>query len=423
MQKITKYFQLEHMKYFIKWSLFSIVFGIFIGGTGTAFAFGVNAATAFWTGHSYALFLLPFSGLFIVWFYHLMKADKPRGTNLVIDSISEGEDITIKMAPLIFVSTIMTHIGGGSSGREGAALQLGGSLGNLLAKIARLDKKERNIAIMCGMSACFAAVFGTPLAAAVFSMEVISIGIMHYSALIPSVFSAYIAAAVSKQAGLHPEQFILAQAPAWNLKNALLIILLGIFCSFLSSLFCMMLHKSEEIYKKIFPNPYLRILAASAIFIALTLLLGTNDYRGGGFPLVERCMEGQVRYEAFILKMFFTALLLGAGFKGGEIVPTFTVGAAFGCAFGILSGLSPQLCTACGMAACFVGVTNCPISSVFIAIELFGLSGLPYYVIVIAVSFCLSGYHGLYSAQKFTYSKTKPEYINVKAIHLHKSQE
>lgn len=423
MDRIRRHSVIGDIRYFIKWSILSVIIGGLIGSVGAIFAYLVNFATKFWMSNTYSIFILPFSGLFIMWFYHILHADKPRGTNLVLDSIAEGDDITINMAPLIFVSTVLTHIGGGSSGREGAALQLGGSLGNLFGKCLKLDRKDRNIAIMCGMSACFAAVFGTPLAAAIFAMEVISIGIMHYSALIPGLFSAYIAAAIAKQFGVTGESFILTNIPDWNFKAALLIILLGIFCAFISSFFCILLHKSDEVYKKYFKNPYIRILAASLIFIALTLLLGSDDYRGGGFQLVEKCMEGEVRYEAFLLKMFFTALLLGAGFKGGEIVPTFTVGATFGCMFGIFLGLSPQLCTACGMAACFAGVTNCPISSIFIAIELFGIAGLPYYALAIAVSFCLSGYNGLYSAQRFTYSKSKPEYINAKLAYLHHKED
>ena len=352
-----------NVRYFIKWTLIAVFTGLGVGAVGSAFALCVNAAGAFWQSFRWALFLLPVSGLMIVLLYRLARAYNPRGTNLVISSISSGEEIDIKMAPLIFISTVLTHTGGGSAGREGAALQLGGSLGNLISKIIKLDAKDRNVAVMCGMSACFAAVFGTPLTAAIFCMEFISIGIMYHAALIPCVY-------------------------------------------------CTLLHKSEYLYKKYFKNAYLRVLAAAFIFIILTLLVGTDDYRGGGFLLVERCMKDGVGYEAFLLKMLFTALLLGGGFKGGEIVPTFTVGAAFGCACTRFLGLPLQLSTACGMVACFAGVTNCPISSVFMAIELFGLAGLPYYVIAIAVCFTLSGYYGLYSAQRVPYSKTKAVYIN-----------
>ncbi len=401
-----------NVRYFIKWTLIAVFTGLGVGAVGSAFALCVNAAGAFWQSFRWALFLLPVSGLMIVLLYRLARAYNPRGTNLVISSISSGEEIDIKMAPLIFISTVLTHTGGGSAGREGAALQLGGSLGNLISKIIKLDAKDRNVAVMCGMSACFAAVFGTPLTAAIFCMEFISIGIMYHAALIPCVFSAYIAASAARCAGVVHEVFPVLYAPEFNIKTAAYSIIMGMLCAVVSAVFCTLLHKSEYLYKKYFKNAYLRVLAAAFIFIILTLLVGTDDYRGGGFLLVERCMKDGVGYEAFLLKMLFTALLLGGGFKGGEIVPTFTVGAAFGCACTRFLGLPLQLSTACGMAACFAGVTNCPISSVFMAIELFGLAGLPYYVIAIAVCFTLSGYYGLYSAQRVPYSKTKAVYIN-----------
>ncbi len=403
---------ISNIKYFIKWTLIALLTGIGVGAVGSAFALSVSAAGVFWHTCKWALFLLPVTGLIIVLIYRLAGAYNPRGTNLVISSISSGEEIDIKMAPLIFISTVLTHIGGGSAGREGAALQLGGSLGNFISKLVKLDSKDRNVAVMCGMSACFAAVFGTPLTAAIFCMEFISIGIMYHAALIPCIFAAYTAAAISHHAGVIHEVFPVNTVAPFDIRNAFTAVVMGMLCAVVSVVFCTMLHKSEEMYKKYFKNAYVRVLVAAFIFIILTLIVKTDDYRGGGFLLVEKCMEGGVGVEAFLFKMIFTALLLGGGFKGGEIVPTFTVGAAFGCICSMFLGISPNLGTACGMAACFAGVTNCPISSIFMSIELFGTEGLAYYAVAIAVCFTLSGYYGLYSAQRFPYSKTKAIYIN-----------
>lgn len=200
-----------------------------------------------------------------------------------------------------------------------------------------------------------------------------------------------------------------------TLGSMAFIVLLGLMCAMVSILMCIMLHGSEHLYRTYLHSPYTRILVGSAILVVLTLLIGTRDYNGGGIPLIERCMEGDVRYEAFLVKMLFTAVTLGAGFKGGEIVPTLCVGAAFGAAVGLLLGVSPSLCAACGMAALFVGVTNCPIASALLAFEMFGFEAMPYFSIIIAVSFTLSGYYGLYRSQKFIYSKTKTEFINRKA--------
>ena len=162
------------------------------------------------------------------------------------------------------------------------------------------------------------------------------------------------------------------------------------------------------------PSPGKRIAVGAVLVIGLTLLEGSFDYNGSGIQLIERCFEGDVRYEAFLWKILFTAVTLEAGFKGGEIVPTFCIGAVFGCSFAMVTGQPFGLMTACGMLALFAGVTNCPISTLLIGFEMFGYEAMPYFVLVIAVSFTLSGYYSLYSSQKFIYSKTKTEYINRK---------
>lgn len=405
----------ENIKYFMKWTVISVVLGLTAGFAGSIFGKGIQIASGFFNSHSWGIFLLPVSGLVIVWLYRTFHEEKNRGTNMVLEAISSNEKITKMTAPLIFISTILTQLGGGSAGREGAALQLGGSLGGMFGEILKLDEKDEKLAVMCGMSACFGALFGTPLAAGVFAMEVISVGVMYYAALVPCLFSAFIGAAVSKQMGLHPEHFLVQGIPEFQLTTAVWIIALGALCALLSVVFCILMHRSEHLYRRFFPNPYVRILAAGAALIVLTLLTGTRDYNGGGIPLIEKALAGETGYEAFFLKMIFTALTLGAGYKGGEIVPTLCVGATFGSAFGMLFGISPGLCGACGMAALFAGVTNCPIATLLLAFEMFGFEAMPYYALVVAVSFTLSGYYGLYSSQKFVYSKTKTEFINRKA--------
>lgn len=401
-----------NLRYFAKWSLIALLIGGIGGLIGSLFSMGVSFATNFRLAHPWMLYLLPVSGILIVWLYHTFHEEGNRGTNMVIESISSNEHVTPATGPLIFISTILTHIAGGSSGREGAALQLGGSLGSLIGNVIHLDEKDKKIAIMCGMSAVFSALFGTPVAAAIFSLEVISIGVLYYAALVPCIFSSFIGVGIARCMGLPGEHFTVLSIPPVHISSVGWIILLSAVCAVVSIVFCLMLHGAEHTYKKLLPNPYVRILAASAIFILLTLLIGTRDYCGSSMPLIERSMEGEIRYEAFILKMLFTAIALGAGFKGGEIVPTLCVGATLGCAFGEITGFAPSLCAACAMTAMFAGVTNCPITSLVIALELFGYEGMEYFSIAIAVSFALSGYYGLYASQKFVYSKTKTEFIN-----------
>ena len=408
----TKAGMKANIRYFIKWSALALVIGSVAGAAGTIFSMGVSWATGFRLSHPSMLFFLPVSGLLIVWMYHSFHEERNRGTNMVIDAISSNERVTPATGPLIFFSTILTHLGGGSSGREGAALQLGGSIGNSFGEWFKLDERDKKIAIMCGVSAVFSALFGTPVAAAIFSLEVVSIGVLYYAALVPCVFSSFLAVGIARAAGLEGEHFPVEMIPALNLKAMGLLVLLGILCAAVSILFCVLLHTAEHAYRKYFPDARVRILAGSFLFIALTLLSGTRDYCGSSMGLIESSIEGSVRYEAFLMKMLFTAVALGAGFKGGEIVPTLCVGAALGCAFGEITGFAPSLCAACGMAALFAGVTNCPITSLVIALELFGYEGMEYFSIIIAVAFALSGYYGLYASQKFVYSKTRTEFIN-----------
>ena len=405
----------NNLKYFLKWAFLSILIGCAGGLIGGVFGLAIKKAAGFFGSCHWLLYLLPVSGCRIVWLYRTFHEEGNRGTNMVLDSISSDASITPATGPLIFISTVLTHLTGGSAGREGAALQLGGSIGSLIGKALHLDQRDLKIAVMCGMSGCFGALFGTPLAAAVFCMEVISIGVMYYAALVPCLFSSLIGAGISGKLGLSAEHFTIVEIPEFGLKPAVLIIVLGILCSLISMTFCVFLHEAEHWYRRFFKNPYIRILAASLILIGLTLVTGTRAYNGSSMGLIEQAIEGHVPYEAFFLKAVFTAVTLGAGYKGGEIVPTLCVGATFGCAVGMLLGFSPSLCAACGMIALFAGVTNCPVSSILIAFEMCGFEAMPYFALAVAVSFTLSGYYGLYKSQKFIYSKIRTEFINRKA--------
>lgn len=404
----------KNLYYFIKWSVISVLIGITTGLIGTVFGHAVVWTASYFREHSQLLGLLPGSGLLIVAIYHVLEEEKNRGTNMVIESIYTNSDISFGTAPAVFMGTLLTQICGGSAGREGAALQMGGSIGNLIGKFMKLDEKDKKIAVMCGMSGAFAALFGTPMAAAVFSMEVISVGIMYYAALVPCIFSSFIGAAIARKGLLMPEAFSIGPIPQFDLKMAFIVIFLGILCALVSELFCIVLHGSAYLYQKYFPTPYKKILVGGTLVILLSILSGGIDYNGSGLNLIEQCFKGEVRYEAFIWKILLTAVTLEAGFKGGEIVPTFCIGATFGCAYGLLIGQPYGVMAACGMLALFVGVTNCPVSTLLIGFELFGYSAMPYFVIIIAVSFTLSGYYSLYSSQKFIYSKIKTEYINRK---------
>ena len=405
-----------HIRYdmtnLIKWLLLAVLTGLMVGFISSLFARALKFVTTYRTEHFWVFFLLPAAGLVIVFLYQKLGQDDG-GTNQVLSTIRSQDDVPFRSAPLIFISTILTHFAGGSAGREGAAIQLGGSIGNQLGSWFRLDEEDRHVMVMCGMSAAFSAVFGTPMAAAVFSMEVVSVGIMYYAALVPCVISSIIASEFAANFGIHPESFHVVDIPDLTVETGLKMVLVAVACAAISIIFCMTLQGISKLYMKYFKNPYIRIAAASAIIIAITLLLRTTDYMGAGNNLIELAIEdGQARPLDFFWKILLTALTMRAGFRGGEIVPSFCIGATFGCLMGHLIGLSPSICAAAGMAALFCGVTNCPITSILIAFELFGFRGVSYYLIAVSISYAVSGYYGLYKDQTIVYSKYKAKYIN-----------
>lgn len=403
---------LNNVVLLLRWLITAACVGAIVGAVGTFFYHSMALVTGIRMNHPGLIYLLPFAGLLLIFLYKISGQYNNTGTNLILSAIQADTHISVKVAPLILISTLITHLFGGSAGREGAALQIGGSLGDFFAHIFHFDEKDKKITIMCAMSACFSAVFGTPMAAAVFSMEVISVGIMHYSALVPCVIAALTASMIARYFGALPETFTISEIPDLTPLATGQMILAAVAFAFISVIFCLFLHLAERYYKKYIANPYLRIFAGGIIVLFLTLVLHTRDYNGAGMDMIARCFTGTVPPYAFLLKIIFTAATLGAGYKGGEIVPSFFTGAALGCFIGPLIGLPASLCAGCGMIGVFCGVTNSPISSLLIAFELFGFEGMPYYLITIAVCYMMSGYYGLYSSQKIIYSKTRTEYIN-----------
>lgn len=400
---------------FFKWIFLAIITGLIVGGSSSAFAGCVREATAFRNSHLWIFMLLPISGVLIVFMYRKMGRDD-RGTNQVLSTIKSKDDVPLRSAPLIFVSTILTHLTGGSAGREGAAIQFGGSIGNQIGRIIKLDEADHHVIIMCGMSAAFAAVFGTPMAAAVFAMEVVSVGVMYYTALLPCVIASLIASKFAAGIGVHPELFHVTQIPELTVENGIKMAIIAAGCGLLSILFCITLKWTAIFYDRFLKNPYIRVVVAALVVIIITMILNTRDYMGAGSDLISRAIEnGQARPLDFFWKLILTAITMRAGFRGGEIVPSFCIGATFGCVAGSIFGISPSIAAACGMVALFCGVTNCPITSMLIAFELFGFSGVSYYLIAIAISYALSGYYSLYKDQTIVYSKYKAEYINKKA--------
>ena len=398
-----------YVKTFFKWIAISLFVGIAGGVVGSFFHKCIDFATEMRQESAWIIYFLPLAGVLITGLYALTKTCVD--TNRVIESVRGNQNVPWYMAPLVFVGTVITHLCGGSAGREGAALQLGGSIGYNLGKCFRLSESDLHIIVMSGMSAVFAALFGTPLTAMFFALEVTSVGIMYYAGLLPCIISALTAAFIAKLAGLHAVCFDAVVFPEFSVELALKTAVLATLCAVVCILFCTALHRCEQYSEKLIKNKYIRSFAGGALVVLLTVLLGTYDYNGAGMDVIERAMSGTANWEAFALKIIFTAITIAAGFKGGEIVPAFFVG----CVAGAFLGLEPGFAAAVGFIALFCGVVNCPVASVMLAFEVFGADSVPILVLVCGITYMMSGYCGLYTSQKIIYSKLEAKYVNTNA--------
>ena len=395
----------------LKWMVLGGVIGLVGGIIGSLFHIGVDTATQMRLAHPWVLYLMPVGGLAIVGLYRLTKTEG-KGTNDIIASVHFGEQVPGLLVPVIFVSTVITHLCGGSAGREGAALQIGGGIGDQAGRLLRLGEKDLPLATLCGMSGVFAALFGTPLTATVFALEVISVGVLYYAGLVPCLTAALTGYLVSVLMGVPPTRFTVT-VPGLEVRTMLLVMVLALLCAVVSILFCRGLHGVEHLLKRTLKNPYLRVAVGAAVLIGLTLLTN-GDYNGAGMEVIGRAIAGQADPWAWVWKLLFTAITIGCGFKGGEVVPSFFVGAAFGCVAAGWLGLPAGFGAAMGLVSVFCGAVNCPLASIILSVELFGSGDLLYFAMACSISYLISGYCGLYSSQTILYSKLRAEFINVR---------
>ena len=271
----------------LQWFFLAVPMGLLCGFLGTLFHLAVEHATELRAAQPWLLFLLPVAGLLITALYKVTKCEGV-GTNNVLRAVQSGEPVSILLVPAIFLGTVLTHLCGGSAGREGAALQLGGAISGNIGHLMHLDDKDSpHDHPLCGMAACFSALFGTPLAASVFAMEVISVGVMYYAALVPCVISSLIASEFAAGFGINPESFHVVNIPELSVITGGKMVIIAVACAAVSIIFCMVLQGVSRLYTRYLPNPYVRIVAASAVIIVITLLLHTTDYMGAGNTLLN----------------------------------------------------------------------------------------------------------------------------------------
>lgn len=397
----------KYITVLLYWCVLSVLLGAVCGIIGALFAKSLSAVTFARAQNQWFVWLLPIAGVISVAIYKLCRVTGI-GTNCVFESVKTERNVSILLAPAVFIGTCLTHLCGGSVGREGAALQMGGSISAAFVRIFRLNEDGRHILSVCGMAALFSAVFGTPIGAFVFAIEVVRMGRSFFKAVLPVLLSSVTAFSVSQLLKVHPERFLLEQIPQLSLGLLWKFVLIAVLGGGVSIIFCESLRISGKVFKKIFKNEFLRIIAGGIIIALLTYLVGNHDYNGGGIEQIEGIFAGDtVKYETFLLKIIFTAITIGAGFKGGEIIPTLFIGATFGGAAAYLLGIAPAFGAAIGMAALFAGVTNCPIATVVLCAEMFSGEGIIYIAVAAVISFLVSGNIGLYTNEKFSFLKFK----------------
>ena len=385
-----------------RWIVLAAWVGLLAGLASAGFLWALDLALATRDRQPALLFGLPVAGAAIGLAYHRFGGSVAGGANLLLDEIHEPKGaIPFRMAPFILVSTVVTHLFGGSAGREGSAVQMGGTLAEVATLPLRLPRAERRILLMAGVAAGFGSVFGTPLAGAIFGLEVLALGRMEVDALLPCLVASLVGDLVCSGVGIHhhaydaPSAFVLTPATlAWTVLASLLF-------AAASAAFVELTHALGGVGRRAPGAPWVRPVVGGLVVVAMTLAVGGQEYNGLGLPLIERAFHrGEVAPYAFALKLLFTAVTLGAGFKGGEVTPLFCVGATLGSAFAGLTHQDPALFAALGFVAVFAGAANTPLACAVMGVELFG-SALAAPLAVACVLACLlSGHRGIYPSQR-----------------------
>lgn len=386
---------------FLRLCALGALVGLLGGLVAAGFAHLLSFVTTQRQATPWLVMLLPAGAVITVWLYRIFRMQDHAGANEIILGIANQKPIRTMAAPLIFVCGAITHLFGGSAGREGAALQLGGAGAAWLCRRLRLNGEDRSITVMSGMSAVFAGLFGTPLTAAVFILEFRARPKVLGFAILPCLISSVVAAKISGALGVAAETVHLNSGAAFTFPTVAKMFLLALGIGVLGRLMCAVFHNAGHWSKRLVKNDYLRAGLAAAVVVVLTAMVGDMRYNGAGMSMAIAAVEGHAKWFDFLMKLIFTAITLAAGLKGGEIVPTFCIGATFGCVFGGLLGMDGGLAAALGLVGLFCCATNSPISGILLGLELFGLSAWPYYALICLILWPLSAKNGLFQNRFF----------------------
>jgi H+/Cl- antiporter ClcA len=384
--------------------------GLIMGVVSKVFLDTLSFVSLFRETHNRILFLLPFVGMLTAFVYKNYGKGSQRGNNLIIDSIYKDSRVPLRMSLFTFVFTVLTHLSGGSAGREGTAVQIGGTITNKLAELFKIDSNDRKILVMSGISAGFGSVFGTPLAGTFFGMEMCFVGKLSYEALLPCFVASYTSDFITETLGVVHSSHVIAAVPQLTSYVLFVTIMASATFGITGKYFSVFIRLLKKTYAKIIKNYVLRALLSSTAILFIMLTFNLTKYEGLSTWMIDEGFEGSVHVYDPFAKLILTCMTLGAGFQGGEVTPLFDIGASLGGLIGQITDVEPSLLAALGLISVFGCATNTPITTIMLGIEMFGTEAVPYYITASLISYYVSGHNGIYQSQ-IIYTP-KFEYLN-----------
>ena len=389
------------LSYYAKWVLLSSLAGILCGGMSAGFLLLLQATTDLRNENNWLLYLLPIGGLIVGGIYHFFGRSVESGTNLLISEFHDPRTVVpLPMAPLVLAGTLLTQLFGGSAGREGPAVQMGGTIADQLTHLFKLSRDERRTLLMAGMSGGFASVFGVPVAGMIFGMEILAVGRLHAWAIVECAITAFVAHHVTLALGVHHTSYTQPEAIGLTVNSGVLAIFAGLCFGLAARIFVLLSDQISKTFKAQFPLLPVRAFVGGAIMATIYYLLPlTTRYAGLGIPLIEDSLKTPTFIYDWVGKILFTAVTLAAGFKGGEVTPLLFIGASLGNALSTVVQLSLPMLAAMGFVAVFAGAANTPIACTIMAVELFGPHVAIYAALACVASYAVSGHYRIYHAQ------------------------